>query len=74
MNTCSKIMELAKDNYSGSKEEISEKTGIPTGKTSGKVVPHILYAQYMGLTTYTLTKGKSACQKSLKSRKNVPKT
>lgn len=53
-----KIMELAKDRYTGSKEEISEETGIPTGKTSGKVVPHILYAQYMGLTTHTLSKGK----------------
>lgn len=53
-----KIMELANDNYTGSKEEISEETGIPTGKTSGKVVPHILYAQYMGLTSHTLSKGK----------------
>ena len=53
-----KILELAKNNYSGSKEEISEETGIPTGKTSGKVVPHILYAQYMGLTTHTLSRGK----------------
>lgn len=53
-----KILELAKDNYTGSKEEISEETGIPTGKTSGKVVPHILYAQYMGLTSHILSKGK----------------
>ena len=53
-----KILELAKVNYSGSKEEISEETGIPTGKTSGKVVPHILYSQYMGLTSHTLSKGK----------------
>ena len=53
-----KILELANNNYTGSKEEISEETGIPTGKTSGKVVPHILYAQYMGLTTHTLSKGK----------------
>lgn len=53
-----KILELAKDNYTGTKEEISEETGIPTGKTSGKVVPHILYAQYMGLTKFTLLKGK----------------
>ena len=53
-----KILELAKNNYTGSKEEISEETGIPTGKTSGKVVPHILYTQYMGLTTTSLEKGK----------------
>lgn len=53
-----KILELAKENYIGSKEEISVETGIPTGKTSGKVVPHILYTQYMGLTTHTLSKSK----------------
>lgn len=53
-----KILELANNNYTGSKEEISEKTGIPTGKISGKVVPHILYAQYMGLIKHTLSKGK----------------
>jgi len=33
------------------KEEISEITGIPTGKSSGKVVPHICYAIYMGLVS-----------------------
>ena len=32
-----------------SKEEISELTGIPTGKSSAKVEPHIKYAEYMGL-------------------------
>lgn len=53
-----KILDLAKEGYVGTKEEISEITGIPTGKTSGKVVPHILYAQYMGLTTSSLNKGK----------------
>lgn len=52
-----KLLELAKNNYTGSKEGISEETGIPTGKISGKVVPHILYVQYMGLTTHTLSKG-----------------
>ena len=53
----SKIMELASQQYVGTKEEISEITGIPTGKTSGKVVPHILYAYYMGLISYNLEKG-----------------
>lgn len=53
-----KILKLAKENFIGSKEKISEETGIPTGKTSGKVVPHILYAQYMGLITHTLSNGK----------------
>ena len=32
----SKILELASAAYSGTKEDISEVTGIPTGKTSGK--------------------------------------
>ena len=53
----SKILELASAAYSGTKEDISEVTGIPTGKTSGKVVPHILYAAYMGLILYQLDKG-----------------
>lgn len=47
-----KIMELAEQNYSGTKENISNITGIPTGKTSGKVVPHIRYASYMKLIHY----------------------
>ena len=31
------------------KEQISEKTGIPTGKSNGKVEPYLAYAEYMGL-------------------------
>lgn len=38
---------------SGTKEEISEQTGIPTGKSSGKVEPMIHYAIGMGLITAT---------------------
>lgn len=30
-------------------QEISNHTGIPNGDSSGKVVPHIRYAEYMGL-------------------------
>lgn len=52
-----KILELASDNYSGSKFEISEKTGIPTGNQKGKVEPHIKYAAYMGLISYEYEKG-----------------
>lgn len=52
------VIELASQDFVGTKEEISEITGIPTGKTSGKVVPHILYAQYMGLTSHTLANSK----------------
>lgn len=47
------ILKLASENFSGTKFEISEKTGIPTGKQKGKVEPHIKYAKFMGLTDYT---------------------
>lgn len=51
-----KILELAERNYSGTKEQISDVTGIPTGKISGKVIPHIKYANYMGMINYQLEK------------------
>lgn len=58
----SKILDLANHHFSGTKFEISEITGIPTGKQKGKVEPHIRYATYMGLinhsideSTYTLS-------------------
>lgn len=54
----SKILGLAEQEFSGTKEEISDITGIPTGKTSGKVVPHIMYSKYMGLINYVVEKGK----------------
>lgn len=47
-----KIMELAAEKYSGTKEEISSVTGIPTGESKGKVEPHIRYAAYMGLISF----------------------
>lgn len=40
------------------KEEMSAITGIPTGKSSGKVEPHICYAQYMGLINDEIISGK----------------
>ncbi|MFB5089183.1 DUF4007 family protein [Psychrobacillus sp. PGGUH221] len=57
------LMQLASvNNEYLTKEEISSLTTIPTGKSSGKVVPNILYAQAMGListikesTKYSLT-------------------
>lgn len=39
-------------------EDISELTGIPTGKSSGKVVPHINYSKFMNLIDYELQEGK----------------
>lgn len=40
---------ISHNSKSVSKEKISEKTGIPTGKSSGKVVPTIRYLKGMGL-------------------------
>ncbi|MBS6022527.1 MAG: hypothetical protein KIB00_00440 [Paeniclostridium sordellii] len=45
----SEIVQLAANNFEGTKETISEETGIPTGEATGKVVPHIKYAKLMGL-------------------------
>lgn len=50
----SEILQLASKNYCGSKYEISNLTGIPTGDTSGKVEPHIRYLEFMGLITSEL--------------------
>lgn len=49
----SAVLELACNGYSGTKESISERTGIPTGRQKGKVVPHLKYAKYMGLLSFT---------------------
>ena len=40
------------------KEEISEKTRIPTGKSGGKVEPCLAYAEYMGVLTDSRPNGK----------------
>lgn len=52
-----KFLNLAAENYSGSKYEISDVSGIPTGEQKGKVEPHIKYAQFMGLIDYAYDKG-----------------
>lgn len=47
-----KILEIA-DNCEGlTKEEISDMTGIPTGVSTGKVEPHIYYANYMNVIDF----------------------
>lgn len=53
----SKILKLASEKYSGTKFEISDCTGIPTGKQKGKVEPHIRYARSMGLIDYSTENG-----------------
>lgn len=45
----SSLLELAGRGFSGTVEAIASETGIPTGKKSGKVVPHLKYASAMGL-------------------------
>jgi len=47
----SKLLDLANGMSPMTKEEIFQQTGIPTGKSSGKVEPHIKYAIFMGLVT-----------------------
>jgi hypothetical protein len=54
MTYIAKILKLAAENYSGTKFEISDYTGIPTGKQKGKVEPHIRYARCMGLINYSM--------------------
>jgi hypothetical protein len=54
----SKILQLAKKEFQGNKIEISNITGIPTGESTGKVVPHIKYLEYMGLINSILEGGK----------------
>ena len=48
-NSISILLNIAEKEISYTKEEISDITGIPTGKSSGKVEPFIKYAQFMGL-------------------------
>lgn len=47
----SALLKLAKSGYEGTIEAISADSGIPTGKSSGKVLPHLKYAHAMGITT-----------------------
>lgn len=53
----SRILDLAKEDYSGNILDISKATGIPSGISSGKVKPSIIYAFYMGLINYKVKNG-----------------
>ena len=46
------ILEMAGESGYRSVKDISLQTGIPSGKSSGKVEPHIIYASFMGLISY----------------------
>ena len=48
----SRLLSVADSEGAYTKEELSQQTGIPTGKSSGKVVPYINYAAYMGLLIF----------------------
>jgi hypothetical protein len=52
------LLAIAQDAKPVTKEEISVLTGIPTGRSSGKVVPHINYAEYMGLIEHPRADGR----------------
>ena len=54
MSYISKILRIASEEFKGTKEDISLATGMPTGKSSGKVVPHIKYAKYMNLINFNV--------------------
>ena len=54
----SRLLSVADQEGAFTKEEISQQTGIPTGKSSGKVVPYINYAVYMGVLTDQAKDGK----------------
>lgn len=53
----SNLLSISEEDFKTVKE-ISSATGIPTGESSGKVEPHILYASFMGLITYEKKEGK----------------
>ncbi len=55
LSNISKILGLGQ--YQGTKEDISEETGISTGKQKGKVEPAIRYATFMGLLEHEVSQG-----------------
>lgn len=62
MEYISKILSISGDGIERNKEEISVLTGIPTGVSSGKVVPHLEYAKLMGLINFQVLNQKYAIE------------
>ena len=58
------ILDIAGDQEFWTVREISMMTGIPTGESSGKVEPHIIYADYMGLINYEKKEGKYSLKRT----------
>lgn len=54
----SSILSVADGTTAYEIKDISNLTGIPNGKSSGKVEPHILYSSYMGLIDFKKEDGK----------------
>ncbi|MCR5610021.1 MAG: hypothetical protein K6G26_13260 [Lachnospiraceae bacterium] len=53
------LIDLSKNNDNFlTKEEISMYTAIPTGASTGKVIPHIYYGKYMGILDFLKEKDK----------------
>ncbi len=49
----SELLQIGDEAKDVTLDELSKMTGIPQGKSSGKLVPHIKYAQFMGLVNYS---------------------
>lgn len=60
----SSILNIADGRSALSIKEISALTGIPQGKSSGKVEPHINYAEYMGLIKWEKNNGRVKLSKT----------
>lgn len=60
----SRLLSLAGRMPPMTKEQISQQTGIPTGKCSGKVEPHIQYAVFMGLVRHRVQDGTHALERT----------
>jgi len=64
LENISRLLEICDNNVFLSKEEIFNLTGIPTGKSTGKVAPHINYASYMNLIEYEKVKDEYLLKKT----------
>lgn len=60
----SSILSVADTTEPMSVQDISAYTGIPNGKSTGKVLPHINYAKYMGLIDVDRENGKINLKKT----------
>ena len=64
------ILDVANNTDTMSVPNISSYTGIPNGKSSGKVEPHISYAKYMGLIEAEKKDGEHRLQRYARMRQD----